>query len=47
VREDAGINSFADMEGKTHLIGKGSFGAPRGPANIWACSELENKGQSA
>ncbi|WP_306257984.1 TAXI family TRAP transporter solute-binding subunit [Pararhizobium sp. IMCC21322] len=30
VREDAGINSFADMEGKTILIGKGSFGAREG-----------------
>ena len=27
VRQDAGINSFADLEGKTFLIGKGSFGA--------------------
>ncbi|MEP0520020.1 MAG: TAXI family TRAP transporter solute-binding subunit [Hyphomicrobiales bacterium] len=30
VREDAGINSFADMKGKTILIGKGSFGAREG-----------------
>lgn len=30
VREDSGINSFADMEGKTILIGKGSFGAKEG-----------------
>lgn len=30
VREDAGINGFADMEGKTILIGKGSFGAREG-----------------
>ena len=27
VREDSGIESFADLEGKTFLIGKGSFGA--------------------
>jgi TRAP transporter TAXI family solute receptor len=27
VRRDAGIDSFADLEGKTFLIGKGSFGA--------------------
>ena len=30
VRDDAGINSFADLEGKTILIGKGSFGAKEG-----------------
>lgn len=30
VRQDAGINSFADMKGKTILIGKGSFGAREG-----------------
>ena len=30
VRNDAGINSFADMKGKTILIGKGSFGAREG-----------------
>ncbi|MEH6724551.1 MAG: TAXI family TRAP transporter solute-binding subunit [Hyphomicrobiales bacterium] len=30
MRDDAGINSFADMEGKTILIGKGSFGASEG-----------------
>lgn len=30
VRADAAINSFADMEGKTILIGKGSFGAREG-----------------
>jgi TRAP transporter TAXI family solute receptor len=29
-RADAGINSFADMEGKTVLLGKGSFGATEG-----------------
>ena len=29
-RADAGINSFADMEGKTILLGKGSFGAREG-----------------
>lgn len=27
VRADAGINSFADLAGKTYMIGKGSFGA--------------------
>lgn len=27
VRADSGINSFADLAGKTYLIGKGSFGA--------------------
>ena len=27
VRADSGIDSFADLEGKTFLIGKGSFGA--------------------
>lgn len=30
VRSDAGINQFADLEGKTILIGKGSFGAKEG-----------------
>ncbi|MEO0682581.1 MAG: TAXI family TRAP transporter solute-binding subunit [Pseudomonadota bacterium] len=30
VREDAGVESFADLEGKTILIGKGSFGAREG-----------------
>ncbi len=30
VRADSAINSFADMEGKTILIGKGSFGAKEG-----------------
>ncbi len=30
VRGDSGINSFADLEGKTVLIGKGSFGAREG-----------------
>ncbi|MEM6744885.1 MAG: TAXI family TRAP transporter solute-binding subunit [Pseudomonadota bacterium] len=30
VREDAGVESFADLEGKTLLIGKGSFGAREG-----------------
>ena len=29
-RADAGINSFADMAGKTILLGKGSFGAREG-----------------
>lgn len=27
VRADSGINSFADLDGKSYLIGKGSFGA--------------------
>jgi len=30
VRSDAGINEFAGLEGKTVLIGKGSFGAKEG-----------------
>ncbi|MBX2884383.1 MAG: TAXI family TRAP transporter solute-binding subunit [Granulosicoccus sp.] len=30
VRADSGIESFADLEGKTILIGKGSFGAKEG-----------------
>ncbi len=30
VRADSGINGFADLEGKTILIGKGSFGAREG-----------------
>jgi len=30
VRADSGINEFADLEGKTVLIGKGSFGAKEG-----------------
>ncbi len=30
VRADSGINNFADLEGKTILIGKGSFGAKEG-----------------
>lgn len=30
VRNDSGINGFADLEGKTILIGKGSFGAREG-----------------
>jgi len=30
VRSDAGIKKFADLEGKTILIGKGSFGAREG-----------------
>ncbi|MDF1793271.1 MAG: TAXI family TRAP transporter solute-binding subunit [Thalassobaculaceae bacterium] len=30
VRSDAGVSSFADLEGKTLLIGKGSFGAKEG-----------------
>ena len=29
-RKDAGVKSFADLEGKTVLIGKGSFGAKEG-----------------
>jgi TRAP transporter TAXI family solute receptor len=30
VREDAGVSSFADLEGKTILLGRGSFGAREG-----------------
>lgn len=30
VRDDSGIESFADLEGKSILIGKGSFGATEG-----------------
>lgn len=30
VRQDSGISSFADMKGKTILVGKGSFGAREG-----------------
>ncbi len=30
LRADAGVKSFADLEGKTMLIGKGSFGAREG-----------------
>lgn len=30
VRADSGINEFADLEGKTILLGKGSFGAKEG-----------------
>lgn len=30
LRSDAGVSSFADLEGKTLLIGKGSFGAKEG-----------------
>ena len=30
VRADSGVTSFADMEGKTILLGKGSFGAREG-----------------
>ncbi len=30
VRNDTGINGFADLEGKTVLLGKGSFGAKEG-----------------
>lgn len=30
VREDAGVSDFAGLEGKTMLIGKGSFGAKEG-----------------
>lgn len=30
VRNDSGINNFADLNGKTILIGKGSFGAKEG-----------------
>ena len=42
VRADAGINSFADLEGKTILIGKGSFGAKEG-AKYLKLFGLENK----
>lgn len=34
VRADAGINSFADMAGKSILLGKGSFGAKEGEKYI-------------
>ncbi len=34
VRDDAGISKFADLEGKTILIGKGSFGAREGAKYI-------------
>ncbi|MBY8977730.1 TAXI family TRAP transporter solute-binding subunit [Rhodobacteraceae bacterium NNCM2] len=30
VRDDAGVDSFADLEGKKILVGKGSFGAKEG-----------------
>ncbi|MEM8878698.1 MAG: TAXI family TRAP transporter solute-binding subunit [Pseudomonadota bacterium] len=30
VRDDAGVSSFADLEGKTILLGRGSFGAREG-----------------
>lgn len=30
VRDDAGVDTFADLEGKTILLGKGSFGAREG-----------------
>ncbi|MEM1316568.1 MAG: TAXI family TRAP transporter solute-binding subunit, partial [Pseudomonadota bacterium] len=30
IREDAGVESFADLEGKKLLLGKGSFGAREG-----------------
>ena len=30
VRDDAGVENFADLEGKTILLGKGSFGAAEG-----------------
>lgn len=30
MREDAGVDSFSDLEGKTILLGKGSFGAREG-----------------
>lgn len=30
VREDAGVDTFSDLEGKTILLGKGSFGAREG-----------------
>ncbi|PCJ83299.1 MAG: TRAP transporter substrate-binding protein [Hyphomicrobiales bacterium] len=34
VRDDAGVEKFADLEGKTILIGKGSFGAREGAKYI-------------
>ena len=37
VSEDSGIADFAGLEGKTILIGKGSFGAKEGPS-ISSCS---------
>ena len=42
VRADSDINSFADLEGKTILIGKGSFGAKEG-AKYLALFGLEGK----
>jgi TRAP transporter TAXI family solute receptor len=42
VRQDSGINSFADLEGKTFLIGKGSFGA-REAAKYLGLFGLEGK----
>lgn len=42
VREDSGIKTFADLEGKTILIGKGSFGAKEG-AKYLGLFGLEDK----
>ena len=42
VGADSGINSFADLEGKTILIGKGSFGAKEG-AKYLGLFGLEDK----
>lgn len=42
VREDSGIKSFADLEGKNILIGKGSFGA-REAAKYFQLFGLEGK----
>jgi TRAP transporter TAXI family solute receptor len=41
-RQDSGVNSFADLEGKTFLIGKGSFGA-REAAKYLGLFGLEGK----
>lgn len=42
VRSDAGVSGFSDLEGKTMLIGKGSFGAKEG-AKYLALFGLEDK----
>lgn len=42
VASDSGINQFSDMEGKTILLGKGSFGAREG-AKYLKMFGLENK----
>ena len=46
VGSDNGINSFADMEGKTMLLGKGSFGAREGEKYLKLFG-LEGKGKLA